>query len=42
MAVQMAVLSVVMMAEQLLTLGVCVALLLRPRWSARSRLAAAA
>ena len=34
--------GLVMMAEQLLTLGVCVALLLRPRWSARSRLAAAA
>ena len=34
--------GLVMMAEQLLTLGVCVALLLRPRWRARSRLAAAA
>jgi putative membrane protein len=34
--------GLVMMAEQLLTLGTCVALLLRPRWSARSRLAAAA
>jgi cytochrome c oxidase assembly factor CtaG len=33
--------GVVMMVEQLLTLGVCVALLLRPRWSGRSRLAAA-
>ena len=33
--------GLVMMAEQLLTLGVCVALLLRPRWLARSRIAAA-
>jgi hypothetical protein len=30
-----------MMVEQLLTLGVCVALLLRPRWSPRSRVATA-
>ena len=34
--------GLVMMGEQLLTLGTCVALLLRPRWSARARLAAAA
>jgi cytochrome c oxidase assembly factor CtaG len=33
--------GLVMMVEQLLTLGICVALLLRPRWSARARLAAA-
>jgi cytochrome c oxidase assembly factor CtaG len=33
--------GIVMMVEQLLTLGVCVALLLRPRWQARSRLATA-
>ena len=33
--------GLVMMAEQLLTLGVCVALLLRPRWSPRSRVATA-
>ncbi|HJQ74926.1 MAG TPA: cytochrome c oxidase assembly protein [Gaiellaceae bacterium] len=35
--------GIVMMAEQLLTLGTCVALLLRPRWSRsrRARLAAA-
>jgi len=33
--------GIVMMVEQLLTLGTCVALLLRPRWSARARLAAA-
>jgi putative membrane protein len=35
--------GIVMMVEQLLTLGICVALLLRPRWSRgrRSRLAAA-
>lgn len=33
--------GLVMMAEQLLTLGVCVALLLRPRWLPRSRVATA-
>jgi cytochrome c oxidase assembly factor CtaG len=33
--------GLVMMVEQLLTLGACVALLLRPRWGARARLAAA-
>ena len=35
--------GIVMMVEQLLTLGTCVALLLRPRWSRarRARLAAA-
>jgi cytochrome c oxidase assembly factor CtaG len=33
--------GLVMMAEQLLTLGVCVALLLRPRWRSRARLATA-
>jgi len=33
--------GLVMMGEQLLTLGTCVALLLRPRWSSRARLAAA-
>jgi putative membrane protein len=33
--------GLVMMAEQLLTLGVCVALLLRPRWLPRSRAATA-
>src|SRR5205814_8598169 len=35
--------GIVMMVEQLLTLGICVALLLRPRWSRsrRARLAAA-
>jgi cytochrome c oxidase assembly factor CtaG len=36
--------GIVMMVEQLLTLGICVALLLRPRWSRaarRGRLAAA-
>ena len=33
--------GLVMMAEQLLTLGVCVALLLRPRWLLRSRVATA-
>ena len=33
--------GIVMMAEQLLTLGVCVALLLRPRWLPRSRVATA-
>jgi len=32
--------GLVMMVEQLLTLGTCVALLLRPRWLPRSRLAA--
>jgi len=33
--------GVVMMVEQLLTLGICVALILRPRWSRarRARLA---
>ena len=31
--------GIVMTAEQLLTLGVCVALLLRPRWSRRARAA---
>lgn len=35
------VLGLVMMVEQLLTLGVCVALLLRPRWLPRSRVATA-
>ena len=36
--------GIVMMAEQLLTLGTCVALLLRPRWSRtrKARLAAVA
>jgi putative membrane protein len=34
--------GLVMMVEQLLTLGICVALLLRPRWSGRARLAATA
>jgi putative membrane protein len=33
--------GIVMMAEQLLTLGTCVALLLRPRWRASTRLAPA-
>ena len=33
--------GIVMMGEQLLTLGLCVALLLRPRWQARSRVATA-
>jgi putative membrane protein len=33
--------GIVMMAEQLLTLGICVALLLRPRWRPHARLAAA-
>jgi putative membrane protein len=33
--------GIVMMAEQLLTLGTCVALLLRPRWRAGTRLAPA-
>jgi cytochrome c oxidase assembly factor CtaG len=33
--------GIVMMVEQLLTLGTCVALLLRPRWSARARVATA-
>jgi hypothetical protein len=35
--------GIVMMVEQLLTLGTCVALILRPRWSRsrRARLAAA-
>ena len=33
--------GLVMMVEQLLTLGVCVALLLRPRWLPRSRVATA-
>ncbi len=33
--------GLVMMGEQLLTLGTCVALLLRPRWSARPRIATA-
>jgi cytochrome c oxidase assembly factor CtaG len=33
--------GLVMMGEQLLTLGVCVALLLRPRWLPRSRVATA-
>ncbi len=33
--------GIVMMAEQLLTLGICVALLLRPRWRPGARLAAA-
>jgi len=33
--------GIVMMVEQLLTLGTCVALLLRPRWRARTRLATA-
>lgn len=33
--------GIVMMAEQLLTLGTCVALLLRPRWQARGRLVTA-
>ena len=33
--------GLVMMGEQLLTLGTCVALLLRPRWSARARVATA-
>jgi putative membrane protein len=34
--------GLVMMVEQLLTLGTCVALLLRPRWLPRSRVAATA
>src|SRR3954471_5085353 len=33
--------GLVMMVEQLLTLGTCVALLLRPRWSGRARVATA-
>jgi cytochrome c oxidase assembly factor CtaG len=33
--------GLVMMVEQLLTLGICVALLLRPRWLPRSRVATA-
>jgi len=33
--------GIVMMVEQLLTLGTCVALLLRPRWQPRSRVATA-
>jgi cytochrome c oxidase assembly factor CtaG len=33
--------GLVMMAEQLLTLGTCVALLLRPRWRGRARVATA-
>jgi cytochrome c oxidase assembly factor CtaG len=33
--------GIVMMVEQLLTLGTCVALLLRPRWRTRTRLATA-
>jgi cytochrome c oxidase assembly factor CtaG len=33
--------GLVMMVEQLLTLGICVALLLRPRWALRSKIATA-